>query len=133
MGGSGQGVEVLVAEDNAINQAVLTGLLAIAFPQFRCTIVEDGARAVAAWRDGAFALVFMDVRMPGMDGREATVAIRAEEAASGRRRTPIIALTGESSAADVAACLAAGMDAHVAKPIAFDHLTAAVRSALQEA
>lgn len=132
MGVSGLGVPVLIAEDNEINQAVLTGLLGIAFPAFRCTIVENGAQALAAWRAESFALVFMDVRMPEMDGREATVLIRAEEAAAGRDRTPIIALTGESSDADIASCREAGMDAHVPKPIELDQLTATVRALLAE-
>ena len=132
MGASDKGVPVLVAEDNEINQAVLVGLLGIAFPRFRCTIAPDGAQAVAAWRAGGFALVFMDVRMPVMDGREASVAIRAEEASAGRGRIPIIALTGESSAADIAACLEAGMDAHLSKPIELDQLVAAVKRLLPE-
>lgn len=132
MGGAEPGVAVLVAEDNEINQAVLMGLLGIAFPRFRCTIAWDGVEALAAWRSDAYALVFMDVRMPHMDGREATIAIRAEEAASGRPRTPIIALTGESSPADIAACREAGMDAHVAKPIEIDKLAAAVNAVLAQ-
>jgi CheY-like chemotaxis protein len=125
-----QTVHVLVAEDNEINQAVVTGLLAHARPAFSFTVVDDGAAALKAWREREFDLILMDLRMPGMDGREAARSIRAEEAAAGRRRTPIVALTGEAGGDEVAECLAAGMDDHAAKPIELPELLAAIDRAM---
>jgi CheY-like chemotaxis protein len=123
-------VSVLVAEDNEINQAVLVGLLEHARPHYACAVVADGPAAVAAWRNGAFALILMDLNMPGGDGRDAARAIRAEEAATGRARTPIVALTGESGEDEIAECYAAGMDAHAAKPIELPALLAAIDKVL---
>jgi CheY-like chemotaxis protein len=129
MRGSEGPVAVLAAEDNEINQMVLTGLLEQARPHYAVRIANDGAEALQAWRDGAFDLILMDVRMPGMDGREATQRIRAEEAAGGRR-TPIVALTGEAMESEIAACYAAGMDAHVCKPFEIGTLLQAIDKAM---
>ncbi|MFN3613656.1 MAG: response regulator [Rubrimonas sp.] len=123
-------LEVLVAEDNEVNQIVLTGLLGHARPQWRFTVVRDGAQAVSAWREGAFGLILMDVRMPGVDGLQAAAAIRAEEAAAGRPRTPIVAMTGAAMPDEIAACRAAGMDGHATKPIDLPVLLAAIEAAL---
>jgi CheY-like chemotaxis protein len=117
-------LRVLAAEDNAINQLVLKVLLAQL--GIEPTMVADGAQAVEAWGAGAFDLILMDIRMPRMDGTEATRAIRREEARTGRPRTPIIALTGDVMSDQVAEFLAIGMDAHIAKPIDRRALAAAV-------
>jgi CheY-like chemotaxis protein len=130
MSAAGGGVPVLAAEDNEINRVVLEGLLGHARPDVSLTLVADGAAAVEAWRAQPFALILMDVRMPGMDGREAAQAIRAEEAATGRARTPIVALTAEGSQEEIALCRAAGMDGHVPKPFDLDVLLAAIDRAL---
>jgi CheY-like chemotaxis protein len=88
--------------------------------------VETGEAAVAAWEAGAFDLILMDVQMPGMDGPTATREIRAREAALGRARTPIIALTANVMAHQTQGYLADGMDDVVAKPIAIADLCAAI-------
>ena len=76
-------------------------------------MVEDGALAVEAWENGDWDVILMDVQMPNMDGVEATRAIRAREAASGRLRTPIIGLTANTMSHQIVEYQAAGMDAHV--------------------
>lgn len=120
-------LRVLAAEDNPVNQLVLTTLLG----QVGVTpdVVGDGAAAVAAWRSGAWDLILMDVQMPVMDGLEAVRVIRACEAAEGRPRTPILALTANAMAHQVAEYLTAGFDGHVAKPIDAARLYRAVAQA----
>jgi signal transduction histidine kinase/ActR/RegA family two-component response regulator len=117
-------LQVLAAEDNEVNQLVLKTLLEQIGVE--ATIVGDGAQAVAAWEGGAFDLILMDVQMPHMDGPDATRAIRAREAATGRPRVPIVALTANVMSHQVEAYAAAGMDAFVAKPIAIAELYAAI-------
>ncbi|MCR5876265.1 ATP-binding protein [Phenylobacterium sp. J426] len=108
-------LRILAAEDNAVNQLVLRTLL----HQLGIDphIVEDGRAALDAWRTGHWDAILMDVQMPEMDGLAATAAIRAAEAAEGRPRTPIIALTANAMAHQVEAYRAAGMDGFVAKPV----------------
>jgi CheY-like chemotaxis protein/anti-sigma regulatory factor (Ser/Thr protein kinase) len=116
---------VLLAEDNPVNQRVARAML----EKLGCvvTVAPDGRAAVAAWSAGGFDLVFMDCQMPELDGYEATTAIRAAEAGSGRR-IPIIAMTANATDEDRDRCLAAGMDAHVAKPARSADLAAALNS-----
>jgi len=73
----------------------------------------------------------MDVQMPVMDGLAATAAIREREAATGRRRTPIIALTANAMSHQVSEYLSSGMDGHVAKPIEARRLFEALEAALE--
>jgi len=94
------------------------------------TIVADGRAAVKAWESQAWDLVLMDVQMPVLDGIAATRAIRAREAALGRPRTPILALTANAMTHHVAEYLAADMDGFVAKPIEVGQLFAAIEQAL---
>ncbi|HZZ89364.1 MAG TPA: ATP-binding protein [Caulobacteraceae bacterium] len=108
-------LRVLAADDNPINRLVIKTLLQQV--GIEPVVVEDGAAAVEAWRRGAFDLILMDARMPGMDGMAATRAIRATEAGSRRPRTPIVALTADVMAHQLAEFRAAGMDGHVAKPV----------------
>ncbi len=119
-------LSVLVAEDNPVNALLARALLERA--GHRVTHVGDGAAAVASAAAERFDLILMDMRMPGLDGLQATRAIRAEEAARGRARTPIVALTAGAFAEDAAAARAAGMDAHVAKPIDRPRLDALLSS-----
>ena len=108
-------VRVLAAEDNLVNQKVLK---AIVEPMdVELSIVGDGRAAVETWRGGDFDLILMDIQMPVMDGISAAKAIRAEELSSGRRRTPILALTANALVHQVEEYLAVGMDGHVSKPI----------------
>ena len=115
----GPRLNVLVAEDNIVNQLVARGLLGRL--RHRVTIAADGREAVDAVATGAFDLVFMDVQMPGMDGFEATEAIRRAESISGGH-VPIVAMTARAMEGDRARCLAAGMDGYVAKPLSGDEL-----------
>ena len=103
---------ILVADDNRINRAVIEALLAPLDAEL--VAVKDGAEAIAAVRDGAFDLVLMDVRMPGIDGITAMRRIRQLAAGAA---VPIIALSASGSPEDEAACLAAGADAYLSKPI----------------
>lgn len=124
------GLRVLAAEDNPVNQLVLRTLLAQAGVDL--TVVADGAAAVNAWREGDFSLILMDVQMPVMDGPTATRAIRRAEAAEGQGHIPILALTANAMAHQVAEYRASGMDGHVAKPIRIEELFAAIDDALQD-
>jgi PAS domain S-box-containing protein len=95
--------------------------------------VEDGAAAVAKLAAGGYELVLMDIAMPIMDGYSATRAIRAMEKETGRRRTPIIALTGSVLADALKKAIDAGCDAHVAKPVEKATLLAAIRNVVRDA
>jgi signal transduction histidine kinase/ActR/RegA family two-component response regulator len=119
---------VLAAEDNQVNQLVLRAILGQA--GIEPVMVANGAQAVSAWRDGDWDLVLMDVHMPVMDGIAATQEIRRREAAEGRTRTPIIALTANAMSHQVQNLLAEGFDDHVAKPIDVATLFLAVDQAL---
>jgi PAS domain S-box-containing protein len=121
-------LRVLAAEDNPVNQLVLKTLLGQAGVDL--VLVSDGAAAVAAWEDGTWDVVLMDVQMPEMDGPTATRRIRAREAETGRARTPIIALTANAMAHQVADYARAGMDGFVAKPIEVARLFTAIEAAL---
>ncbi|MCY2996302.1 MAG: response regulator [Planctomycetota bacterium] len=107
-------LRVLLAEDSFYNQRLAIGLLK---KQGHAVIVaENGRQAVEQLEQGTFDLVLMDVQMPGMDGFEATRAIRAREAQSGGH-VPIIALTAHAMKGDRERCLEAGMDAYISKPV----------------
>ena len=108
-------IRVLAAEDNDVNQLVLKTLLSQV--GIDPVIVANGLQAVEAWRTGDFDLILMDIQMPEMDGPTATRAIRELEIATGRARTPIIALTANVMAHQVDLYRAVGMDGHIAKPI----------------
>jgi signal transduction histidine kinase/ligand-binding sensor domain-containing protein/ActR/RegA family two-component response regulator len=112
---SGHGLRVLVAEDNLVNQRLISRLLEKWGHQ--AVIVPTGERAVEATANSHFDLVLMDVQMPGMDGFEATHAIRAREAATGRDHLAIVALTAHAMKGDRERCLEAGMDGYLSKPV----------------
>ncbi len=124
-----QGLRVLVADDNATNQLVTRAILQRAGA--RVDVVADGAQAVSMVRRFAYDLLLMDVQMPGMDGLQATRAIRADELGDTDgppRRLRILGLTADAGAEVGARCRAAGMDAHLTKPATRAHLLAAVAS-----
>ena len=130
--GPGRGaLRVLAAEDNPTNQLVLTTIMQIFGVEL--TLAADGVEAVDAWRTGVFDVVLMDIQMPRLDGVAATRRIRAEEAESGRARTPILALSANALTHQVESYLAAGMDGHVAKPIELPKLQAALEQVLASA
>ena len=117
-------LRVLAAEDNPTNQLVLKTLLEQA--GLAVHIVADGEEAVAAWRSAPWDLVLMDIRMPRMDGVAATRTIRALEAAGGRPRTPILAVTADAMSHQSQQYAEAGMDGVIAKPIQFAELASVV-------
>ncbi|MDO8411211.1 MAG: ATP-binding protein [Phenylobacterium sp.] len=112
---AGRPLRLLAAEDNLTNQQVLAAVMASLGVEVE--IVGDGAAAVDAWAHGDYDLILMDIQMPVLDGIGAAREIRRLEAGSGRGRIPIVALTANALAHQVADYLAAGMDDHVAKPI----------------
>jgi len=124
-------LRVLAAEDNAINQLVLRTMLQQAGVD--PTIVADGRQAIEAWELAEWDVILMDIQMPEMDGLSATRAIREREGQTGRRRTPIIALTANAMAHHVSEYAASDMDSFVAKPIEVSRLFAAMDAALSEA
>jgi CheY-like chemotaxis protein len=113
------GVRVLLAEDNPVGALLARTLLR----REGCTVetAATGAEAVAALARARYDLVFMDMRMPGMDGPAAARAIRATGDA-----TPILALTANAFAEDRRLCLEAGMDDHLVKPLDVEALRAAL-------
>jgi PAS domain S-box-containing protein len=127
-------LRVLAAEDNAVNQLVLKTLLS----QIGVTprVVDNGAEALAAWEQEPWDIILMDIQMPVMDGPSATREIRRREAETRRRRTPIVALTANAMAHQIAEYMAGGMDGFVAKPIEigrlFDVLNEAPAAAIEE-
>ena len=125
----GAAAHVLIADDNAANRLVVETLCRM----FDCTFesVENGAQALQLARSGRFDLVLMDIKMPVMDGLEATRRIRGLGGAG--RTMPIIALTANADPRDAQAYLAGGMNAVVEKPIRPDVLLSAMRTALAEA
>jgi PAS domain S-box-containing protein len=133
---AGNGLSILVAEDNEINALLVRTLLSRL--GHKPTIVGDGAAAVDAWSAARtagrpFDLVMMDVQMPGMDGLEATRRLRAIEMAAGDSRMAIVALTANAYAEDREACLAAGMDALLVKPLDREKLREALESVKRRA
>ena len=115
-----RGLKVLVVEDNRINQQVALRLLRRL--GIEAALAENGAEALAMVNARDFDVVFMDMQMPVMDGLEATRAIRRS---SGRSRdVPIVAMTANAFAADREACLRAGMNAFLPKPVERDDLVA---------
>lgn len=111
---------ILVVEDNEANRILAIRLLEKL--GYSAVAVRDGREAVDATADGVYPLVLMDCHMPGMDGFEATRAIRAREAGR-HERLPVIAMTASVTKPDREACLDAGMDDIVTKPVMIDVLS----------
>ena len=123
-----QGMRFLCAEDNELNAEILEAILEINGAS--CTICSDGEKIVEAFRKvkpGDYDAILMDVQMPRMNGLEASRAIRQGENQLGKE-IPIIAMTANAFAEDVQACLDAGMDAHVSKPLEISILERALRN-----
>ncbi|MFN8395946.1 MAG: two-component regulator propeller domain-containing protein [Bacteroidia bacterium] len=110
-------LRILIAEDNLINQEVVTGMLEMM--GYKAEVVQNGLEAVNAVRDHEYDLIFMDVQMPHMDGIEATKRIISE---LGDRRPRIIAMTANVMQGDKESYLASGMDAYVGKPLILEEL-----------
>ena len=123
-----QGMRFLCAEDNEINAEILTELLKIEGAE--CTICENGEEILKAFEQSApgdYDMILMDVQMPVMNGYEATKAIRrsSHELA---KKIPIIAMTANAFSEDIQHSLAAGMNAHVSKPVEMRVLEKTIRS-----
>ncbi|MFR4206413.1 MAG: ATP-binding protein [Blautia sp.] len=123
-----QGMRFLCAEDNELNAEILTELLKI--EGAKCTICENGEEILKAFEQSApgdYDMILMDVQMPVMNGYEATRAIRrsSHELA---KTIPIIAMTANAFSEDIQHSLAAGMNAHVSKPVEMKVLEKTIRS-----
>ena len=123
-----QGMRFLCAEDNELNAEILTELLKIEGAE--CTICENGEEILKAFEQSApgdYDMILMDVQMPVMNGYEATKAIRrsSHELA---KTIPIIAMTANAFSEDIQHSLAAGMTAHVSKPVEMKVLEKTIRS-----
>jgi signal transduction histidine kinase/CheY-like chemotaxis protein len=115
-------LRILVADDNDTNQAVALAILERM--GHHGSVVDNGIGAVSEVASGIYDLVLMDIMMPDVDGIAATRAIRKLNGP--QAATYVIAVTANASAEDRAACLAAGMDDHIAKPITLQRLGAAL-------
>ena len=123
-----QGMRFLCAEDNELNAEILTELLKTEGAE--CTICENGEEVLKAFEQSApgdYDMILMDVQMPVMNGYEATKAIRrsSHELA---KKIPIIAMTANAFSEDIQHSLAAGMNAHVSKPVEMKVLEKTIRS-----
>jgi CheY-like chemotaxis protein len=125
----GQGLSILVAEDNEINALLIRSLLTRLGHDV--TVAANGEDALASWvaaqtADAPYDLVLMDVQMPKLDGIETTRKIREREADGHARRTAILALTANTLTDDRHACFDAGMDGFLVKPLDQDKLADAL-------
>ena len=119
-----RGQRILVAEDNKTNSLIVRRMLES--EALTLDFAENGARAVELYQLNRPDLVLMDMSMPVMDGLEATREIRRIEAAQGLSRCPVIALTANAFGEDRDACLAAGLDDFLSKPVTRAALTARI-------
>ena len=123
----GRALHVLIVDDVAMNRDIASSFLRAAGHQVTCA--ESGEKAIATATDTEFDVLLMDVRMPGMDGLEATRRIRCLPGARGQ--VPIVALTAQAFTEQVAECRKAGMDDHLGKPFDQDMLLAIVTRAAE--
>jgi len=117
---AGRPLRVLVADDHPTNRKVVE--LVLAQIQAELVMVEDGAQALAAFRDSDFDVVLMDMQMPVMDGLTATREIRLHEAAMGAARTPVVMLTANALPEHMDAARESGADRHLSKPFGAEAL-----------
>jgi signal transduction histidine kinase/ActR/RegA family two-component response regulator len=123
------GLRVLVVDDHVVNRRAIE--LVLEPFGVDATLAESGEEALELLKSEAFDAVLMDLYMPGMDGREATRILRANGGPN--RATPVIAVTASATPKDWEACAAAGMNAHVAKPIDPVELFGALAQVLTDA
>jgi CheY-like chemotaxis protein len=114
-------LRILLAEDNQVNRKLALRLLSQL--SYQASVAENGKQAIEALERDDYDLVLMDVQMPEIDGLEATRRIRARWP---ERQLRIVAMTANAMAGDREACLAAGMDDYIAKPIRPAELVAAL-------
>jgi CheY-like chemotaxis protein len=108
-------LHLAVVDDNPVNLKVIAAMLRSL--GYAPTIFNEATIALSRWREEKFDVILMDVQMPTMDGIQATRELRAGAAGELNRRTRVIALTAGAMAEERAACLAAGMDDFMAKPV----------------
>lgn len=125
-----KGLQVLTVDDHPVNELLMQALLS----RLGCEVLlaRDGHQAVAQWERSGVRLVLMDVQMPGMNGLQATQAIRQVEARQpARPRTWVIGVTANVTTGDRERCLDAGMDGYVSKPIRPGALVDAMAAAME--
>ena len=115
---------ILLAEDNVVNSAV--ALQQLTRLGYTVDVVGNGQEALEKVTSGAYGLIFMDCRMPVMDGFEAARAIRKLESRTGKR-VPIVAMTANALSSHREECLTAGMDDYLTKPVGLDDLRAVLK------
>jgi len=126
-----QGMKIMVVDDIEVNQIILVKILSSLGAV--CETAGNGQEAVdkfAASQPGEYSLILMDVQMPVMDGYTATRAIRASSHPDAQT-LPIIAMTANAFIDDVRNAIESGMDAHIAKPVQLDKLTATIQQVLE--
>ena len=111
---------VLVVEDEEVNRLVADGMMTLL--GLDAEFAQSGREAIEKIAANRYDLIFMDVKMPEMDGVETTALIRRREFADGRDRTPIIALTAYAGKGERERCLDGGMDDYITKPLILDNL-----------
>lgn len=125
-------IHILVADDYEMNRRLVESYLKS--DGFSVHLVDDGYKAVKAFRRGRFDLILMDMQMPGLDGVNAVKKIREieilEKEVIGGRTTPIVAMTADTSPKARECCLAAGMDAFITKPLSLAKLRSRIEALL---
>ena len=124
-----KGMRILVVDDIEVNQIILVKILTTLGAE--CETASNGQEAVDKFMEASpeYGLILMDVQMPGMNGYEATRAIRASSHPSAKS-VPIIAMTANAFVDDVRDAIDSGMDAHIAKPVQIDTLKGTIRQVL---
>lgn len=125
----GERAEILLVEDQPANVLVATSFLERF--GYQVDVAHDGSKAIAKAKQKRYALILMDVQMPGMDGLEATRLIREHETATGQPPHPIIGMTAHALKSDRDRCLAAGMDDYLSKPFKPETLQALLQAHLR--
>ena len=123
-------LNILLVEDHPVNQMLALNTLQRAGHRVR--VAASGADGLEQWRQERPDLILMDVQMPVMDGLEATRRIREAEAKEQLPRTPIVAMTANAFTEDREACLAAGMDGYLSKPVRPDVMLRAVMAPMSQ-
>jgi CheY-like chemotaxis protein len=116
-----EGTLVLLVDDHPVNRMLL--LRQVRTLGYAAQTADDGVQALEMWKSGRFGLVITDCHMPHMDGYELARSIRRLESDAGRERVPIVACTANALQGEAEACLAAGMDDFLVKPVELAQLT----------
>jgi CheY-like chemotaxis protein len=111
---------ILLVEDDKPN--IMVACYALEALGYAYNTASNGTEAIEKFKAGSYSVVLMDVRMPELDGFNATKLIRQHELSLNMKRTPIIGMTAYALLGDRQRCMAAGMDDYIAKPVAIDEL-----------